>query len=490
MHLVSIPARMRHHLVAIATLLLVPWLPSPARADHPPIVLESYVGDKPADAEAILSPLVEELAKNKFVIGAAVVGRKFETTASRPAVTGGLPGGFGEAVTRGYDLWTNGKFDEAAEILGRLIEVARASSGEFAKNQNALQPQLQKALIALALSQLKQGDRGAAKQTMAEVLRGDPNVKITRGMYGQDAAELYGEVLRELNERGRGTLIVTVDATAPGIYVNERLVEMGSGLELSLFPGEYRVVARIGNEVTRAHRVVVVGGGTHRLTIDPDFDRAVHTGPGWTGFRFAKAAERDREELRYGAAFATAIDARQVIVVGIDTVRGRRMIRGALVNKVNGRDLRSASIPLDANPSPDQRRNLARFLNGGPATPDLIVGVSAGGDEAGRSDGPAARPLWGGWKWVAGGAALAAGIAGGVLLAYDGKCSKDVAAPPCPDHYENTAQGWLTVGGAVALAGVTAYLFVRERRAGAGAGRTAYVVPAAGGAIAGYAARF
>ncbi len=488
---------MRPTLAAIVTLLVLSCLPAPARADHPPIVLESYVGEKPADADAILAPLVDELAKHRFVIGAAVVGRKFESTASRPAVGGGLPADFAEAVTRGYELWTNGKFDEAATVLGELVERARRSSGELAGNQNrALHGKLQEAMIALALSQLKQGDRSAARQTMAEALRGDPELKITRGMYGQDASELWNEVRRELTERGPGKLIVTVGATGAGIYVNERLVEMGSGLELGLFPGEYRVVARIGDEVSRAHKVTVVAGGTHRLTIDPAFDRAVHTGPDWTGFRYATSAERERDELRHAAAFATAIDARQVILVGIDTVRGRRMLRGVLVNKVNDRDLLNGSIPLDASPSEERRRNLARFLNGAPPTPDIIVvrAESQGPDGSGGAAGddrPGSGAPWGGWKWVAGGAAVAAGVAGGVLLAYDGRCSAALPTPdaPCPNNYQTATQGWLAVGGAAALAGVTVFLVVKERRAGA-PGRTAYVVPTAGGAFAGYAARF
>jgi hypothetical protein len=61
---------------------------------------------------------------------------------------------------------------------------------------------------------------------------------------------------------------------------------------------------------------------------------------------------------------------------------------------------------------------------------------------------------------------------------------------PCPNHYGTAVQGWLAVGGAVALAGVTAYLVVTERRAGRAARRAAYLAPTAGGAIAGYAARF
>ena len=479
----SIPARMRPLLVAIAALLAIPALPSPARAGQP-IVLESYAGERPADAERVLGPVIDELAKNRFVSGPAAVGRKFESAVSRPAVGGGLPDDFTASVARGYDLWTNGKFNEAASILGPLIELARANPGEFARNQSgSLYPELQKALIALALSQLKLGDRGTARQILGEALRGNPELKISRGMYGQEASALHDEVVRDLTGRGTGKVIVA--ASGAGLYVNERLVGMGK-LEEHLLPGEYRVVARFGNEVSRAHRIVIAGGDIHQLTIDPALDRAVHTGPDWTGLLYERGADRERDETFHGAAVARAIDAEQIVIVGIDTVRGRRMIKGALINRDTGRELRSGSIPLDASPSEEQRRNLARFLNGAPATPDIIVGVAPGAGRAARLG----RAPWGGWTWLAGGAAIAAGVAGGALLAYDGRCAQQVVPPaPCPDHYDTAAQGWIAIGGAVALAGITVYLVVRERGAD-GEWRTAYVAPAAGGAIAGYAARF
>jgi hypothetical protein len=167
------------------------------------------------------------------------------------------------------------------------------------------------------------------------------------------------------------------------------------------------------------------------------------------------------------------------------------MIKGALINKLNGRELRNGSIPLDATPSAEQRRNLARFLNGGPATPDIIVGEARGVGGADRWDaGGRSGARWGGWKYLTGGAALAAAAAGGVLLAYDGRCSRSVSpGVPCPNSYDTTLQGWLAIGGAAALTGITVYLAVTERGRSEPR-RTAYVAPTAGGALAGYAARF
>jgi len=234
------------------------------------------------------------------------------------------------------------------------------------------------------------------------------------------------------------------------------------------------------------------------VTIDPAFDRVVHSAPGWTGLQFSTAAERERGEARHGAAFATAIDADQVVVIGIDVVRSQRVVSGALLNKHSGTELRRAIIPIEASPSAEQLRGLARFLvSGGPLPPGVIAPPPGRGRDGGDGGGGGSGP-WGGWKYITGGAAVAAGVTGGILLAYDGKCSVTVDEDvPCPTPYDNTAQGWLAVGGAVALAGVTVYLVVKERRArgtrgtgGEGARSAAYVAPTAGGAVAGIAGRF
>src|SRR5690349_18607884 len=63
MRAVPIPARMRHPLAVLALIALS--LPSSARAGQP-IVLEAYVGERPADADPILAPVIDELAKNRF----------------------------------------------------------------------------------------------------------------------------------------------------------------------------------------------------------------------------------------------------------------------------------------------------------------------------------------------------------------------------------------------------------------------------------------
>jgi hypothetical protein len=188
-----------------------------------------------------------------------------------------------------------------------------------------------------------------------------------------------------------------------------------------------------------------------------------------------------------------------VVIVGVDEVRGHPAIVGALID-LNGTELRRASVTLETAPSEERLKALAAFLTGGKASagidvqlagdvpgtraaPALAAPVHAGG----RDQPPAGR--WGGWKLITGGVALAALGVGGYLLSINLTCA--TAPPPgtpCTDLYNTAVPGWAAITGGIALAAVTVYLVVRnDRRPPA---RTTYVVPTAGGALAGVAVRW
>ena len=75
--------------------------------------------------------------------------------------------------------------------------------------------------------------------------------------------------------------------------------------------------------------------------------------------------------------------------------------------------------------------------------------------------GPTERQtrLWGGWKYVTGGAAVGALIVGGVLLSYDGKCPG--GGTGCGNVYETKSPAFISIGAGAALGAVTVYLFLR-----------------------------
>ncbi len=462
------------------------------------IVIESYTGARPEDANRLLSPVLDELANRGYVAGPEVVGRRFEQRVSRPStVQNGLPEQFSEQVEKGHKAWIAGRFDEAEKLLTPLVDAAHANPGAFAQNQ-PLREKLLKALVALALSYQRSGEQDAARATFGEILRSFPDTQLSRASYGPDAFNAFEEAKKQANTAGKGKLVVKATNEAAVVFINERFQNAGGVARADLLPGEYRVFVQVGKQLSRVHRVSVAANDEATITIDADFDALVHSSPKWTGFQFSDAASREKLESVYAAAFANAITARGIVVVGIDTVRGKPAIVGSLVSLMNGREVRRGSINLDPDPSVDKLRALGRFIAGDNAAPGIDIqlagdvnsvpkGGEGGGVQIGDLDNkPASSGPWGGWKWVTGGAGLAALGVGAYLLSVDGDC--DDAA--CTYQRETSVPGWATIGGGAALAGISVYLFIRGSGESSSQRSTTFVVPAHNGAYVSYALVF
>jgi len=473
-----------------------------ARADG--IVLEAYTTDRPADATRLLLPIVEELTHlNKSITGEQL-RLTYESGVSKPAQTPeGLPTDFADQVDRGFRSWVGGKFDEAIKTLVPLTEAARANSGVFAKNQ-ALREPLRKALIALALSEQRVGDLSAMKTAFAELLHGFPDAVVSRGVYGSDAFSAFDEVKRAVAAAGEGKLNIKVAQDGGAVFVDEAYRGQGS-TSLSLAPGDYRVLVMLNKQPSRTHYVSVHPNIETTVTIDAELDQAIHT-RGWTGFLFANDAARDAHEAQFAADFANSIKAPSVSVISIEQVKGHAAIVGALVSLESGREIRRASVALDPDPSTDRLKALARFLAGEqPAAGlDVLVGdgakepphgstSSSSGDEQRRDDGSAPSNggdgRWGGWKYITAAGAVGALGAGIYLAVEDGKCQ---TAPqpghPCNNVYAYSPFQYVSLAGGAVLAAATVYLFATM--AHEQDGRSAYIVPTQGGAVAGYAFRW
>lgn len=481
--------------------LLVVALAGPARAGS--IALESYTGDRPADAARLLSPVLDELAARGFAAG-DTLARSYDAQVSRSQSQAGLPADFAAQVDRGFRAWVTGKFDDALKQLGPLVEAAHANSGAFARDQSLREP-LQKALIGVALSQQRTGDPSAMRTTFSEIVRSFPDAAVSRATYGPEAYDAFEQVKREIAAAGHGRLAVKLGDETGVVFVNEGYRGVGSST-LDLSPGEYRVVVMTNKQPSRTHRVTVRANSETPLAIDARLDRAVHTG-GWTGFAFGSDGDREQHEAAFAAQFANAIGATAVAVVGIEQIKGHGAVVGALVSLATGREIRRAAVAMEPDPSTDRLRALARFLAGDEPAAGLEVQVGAGAPvasaahpisrdadaepahDAPRDDEPHDRPggsaRWGGFKWIAGGLGVGGLGAGIALVVLDGRCQG--VAPvgrPCTNVYQTATPGYLALAGGVALTAVAVYLFTHD---GAPPARTAFVAPVREGAIAGFA---
>ena len=475
--------------------ILFVGLASTGHADNG-VVLESYTGPRPADANRLLSPVLDELASRGYVAGPDVVGRRFEQRVSRPSSVGGLPGNFADQIDQGHKAYIAGRFADAVKILNPLVDTAIKNSGSFAQNQ-PLRDKLLKGLIALALSHQRAGDADAAKAAFDEILMSFPNTSISRQNYGPEAFNLFEDMKKQALAKGTGTLVVKATSDTAVVFINERFAGPGGSARETLMPGTYRVFVQVGKQASRVHQAVVVKGDETLIEIDPDFDQHVHSAPEWTGFSFPSTEARDKQESLFAAYFASGIAAKGVVVVGIETVRSKPTVFASLV-LLNGVEIRRANVALDPDPSIDRLRTLGRFAGGDNVTEGIEVVKSLDPKTVPRDQVPVdvrglrvdrdqPSPIWSGWKWMTGVAGLGAMGVGAYLLSVDGDCTDDA----CTYNRETSVSGWLTLSGGIVLTGISVYLFVRgdgsepsQSRAGA------FVVPARGGAYAGYALTF
>ena len=411
---------------------LIAWTSGSARAEN--IAVESYTGERPANAPQILAPLIDELSLRGYVIGDAL-GRKFDARVSRPATTKeGLPPTFETDMERGHRLWVQGEFDESIRVLKPAIDRAHADVAVISKNQ-PLREKLLRGLAALALSHFRKGDVASAKDTFREILRSFPNAEIPRAVYGADANKLFTEVTREVGAGGRGKLIVRSPSDQSVIFVNEQFVNVGTTVtKPDLIPGEYRVFSQLGSNTSRMHRVVVTANEETTLEIDESFDSTVRT-TGWAGFAFRTAAQREQSEAEYARRFAERLQSTSVVVVGIDAVRKRPSIIGALIDRSTGREIRRASVALDPPPSQDRLRTLARFLAGEESMVGLDVQIGITSSEPIKKDVVAPSPSSPGrWMRWAGLGAIGLGLVGGgfsVKFFLDSRAAHDDIARVC-----------------------------------------------------------
>lgn len=471
----------------VVAAVFVAWIPMAHARDG--IVLESYGGPRPKDAQKTLAPILTELSQHGFEAGDSI-GRLYEGKISRPRQNS-LPADFAKQLKAGQQEYIRGNYAAAVAKLQPLIDTAHDNSGAFAKNQ-ALRQTMLDGLVALALAQDRNGDPKTARLTFEELARSFPGAQVPAGTWGANAAKQFAAVERDLKQQSQGRLIVKAPSSAE-VYVNERFEQNGNVIK-SVIPGEYRIFARDGAKQSRTYRINVRSAVDATVSIDLDLDAAVHSSPGWTGLEYA-GSDRERFEAKHAAMFATSIEERAVVVVGIDS--DKNVIFGALVN-LSGRDERRASIPLGAGEN--SKKQLARFLAGEPATSDLVVLAGPGAPRNTRIDhgggsivDPAphepVKARWRGWPVLTGIATLGAVGASVYFFKIDGDCTDGTSnTASCPLFKDRTPHAFVSVGAGAVLAGITIYLLVT--RPSTPSNKSAYVVPTGDGAMAGVSVRF
>lgn len=442
--------------------------PAGVRLDHPILVLESYVGPRPASADAVMAPLLDELEQRGFATRPASILELVGSDAPRPGVLDAdtTAAEITQRAESGYEAYTRGRFAEAEVALTRAIERIHRNPALLVLDTHNLDATF-KILVALALSQAKRGDTGGSVATMTELIRTFHQRPISRVDYGPDAEQFYRAVARQVEALGRGELSISVASDQAVIFVDGQIRGLGKAALIDLIPGVYRVFIQVPATPGRQYEVEVAAGRHTVLRVDWELDSSLWLTDSWAGFAFATEAERARQAGFAGALARRWSGGTPLAVVGMGQLAGKPAITGQLYD-ATGRVVRGAGVVLGErgeaasvgapDPADEPRlRALARYLadgvpaagvhvlhDGGSAPGDAVPEPRAGGRLAPR---------------VLVGAGAAALVAGSVLYAID----QDPAGPS--SAYRNTAPAGIAVG-AVGLAAVSVGLWLWGVRGG------------------------
>lgn len=442
------------------------------------IVLESWDGERPADADRLLSPLHAELSAGGYVTEPETLGPRIDRTLSEP---GGLmtSAELAEATRLaddGYARYLHGDFAPAAELCADAVARFRRSPATLAQDQGRRELEL-KALVGLALAHKRLGHAEEAAGAMAEVVRSFRDVPFNRGLFGPEAHDLHRAVKAELEQQRSGALRIDVDDDSVVVFLNGKFEVVGDAFLPALPPGRYRVYVQKGTVPGRQHVVDVAGGAEARLAVTWELEAALRSGASSVGFQYGDPADRERLEAGHATLVARALGATGVVVVGIREYEGRRSIVGVFLSVDSGRPARIGALAVEpAEPGADLVRALGRFLAGGEAVPGLIVP----GDAGARPEREARRP-YRTWKWVAGVTGVLAVAAGVTLIALDEADHDPDGSLRESSLHTMTGGIVLTAGGAVVL-GTSVVLWVLDaRRPGPPARVQVGAAPTAGG---------
>lgn len=455
------------------------------------MVIESHVGERPESAETTVGVVVGALAREGYLVGPGGAGAAYESRVSRPgmAVDTAWIDRFPQEVEIGYGLWLRGAFDDVISTIEPLLAQAEASPGAFVGNDDLKEARL-KAMIALAMSRQRVGEKKPATETWTDIVRSYPLTAPDRSTFGPEIAKTHEEAIGRVAKLGTGTLTVEVDDPRAIVYVNERKLGTGSQQTVALAPGPYRVYVAAPGQRGRLYPVTVTRGKATTVATEPTIDRVVVTGPAWFGFRFDSGESRKNDEVKRALRVAQVLAVDSVVIVG--ELADERAVYGLSIEVKTGAVRRRGKATLEGDGVADGLAALGAYLAGKEANAPITVlkpiDRSLDNDNAiagpAHTKSPSRIPAW-----LSAGAAVASFVTGGVMLSLDGKCTADPVAPAieCARVYDTSIGGYAALGAGAVFTVSSIYFFARGGDKPSNESRGVAAIPLGGGGLAVYA---
>jgi tetratricopeptide (TPR) repeat protein len=422
------------------------------------IVVESYEGERPADADSLLKPVYDELTRRGFkaqdalieVLDADVSHDGGQLTASQSAEAQ-------KVVERGYQHFINGDYDKAIAAEQQALALYATAPATLAKEPALRELQFKANLIAARSAEVL-GRTEDAFRLMAEAVRAIPDRPVNAAEFDPQVKALYRRVKDELTRQGPATLEVKVDDPTAVIFVDERFAGTGTVALDNLLPGQYRVLVARGEQLGRVHRIEVPGHGHATVDVAWALDGTLRTARGYVGLE-SRAGAGGAGEIELAVKLARAVAARTVVVLGIREIEGRRSVIAYSISAESQTKIYGAVQVEPITPPVATLIKLGALMAGDKVdVPGMITKeapLRRGRHVIGTRPGALHT-----WKWVAAGGAVAGLATGAALIALDDKVAAGGARGAEYRHSKPLGVG-IGLGGA-ALAAVAIYMFAAD----------------------------
>jgi hypothetical protein len=479
-------------------LLIIALVLASSRNANAVVVLECHVGDRPDDASRTIVPLRRAFGAYGVTARPSAIRARLRYRDSRPGILN--PALTISDLTARIDAATKllnkskneGDIKAARDAFEAALGDAYANVAMLVDNRARSQKAMMDLLVGLAVSRQRLKDTAGAASAFQELARSYPNQdQAIQNGYGMEPAQNYRRAEKELDQRGRGTMVVTVSDPSALIFTDEWDRPQNATFEADVLPGIYRVFVQLPGTRGRLYYVVVEPKQKVRLEIDAAFDAAVTVTDAWVGLTFLTMAAARAHLVDYARRLVPS-DEREVMVVSHTRWNDRPAVVGSVYRLDTGAHARSRLVVLGGRDEEFMLSLLAQVL----ATPDTHDQVAKGygmisvPDPFGSDEAVAApratQHAPSGAKWWLAGSALVTAAGGGLLVYADNRGTCE-ASPDCKYVVRTAPYGYvsLSVAGLMALA--AGYLFYRDRPS---TGTTVGVMPTTTGAFLSVAGSF
>lgn len=340
------------------------------RANAERIALEAYVGERPPEAQPVMSTLRRVLARD------AKYGWVFDPTelAKRFATHRWLPGGskavaadiarLSEAGRNSFlEAVTDAHLDKAEKMLRQAVDLARANTVAWV-DELRYRESVQRALLFYALTRAKQNERLADKiasaspsarsklakeaeraasdrdSTIAELIRTFPTAVVSAKEYGVDAETLFQRVRKDLDKQGRGSLEIKASNPDIVVHIGERVPDHRKPVG-DLVAGIHRVLVVESPTRSRVYEVPIYPNKTSRLIINSDLDAVLVLDASWAGFKYPAPEAQAREAEYIVDLVGRETNAAIATVFTVERSGKTTFVTGTLYSAKNGKIARS-----------------------------------------------------------------------------------------------------------------------------------------------------